>query len=278
MANFTIPGAQALTEDLSFFKGLIVGCGEASALVIAHIIKGTPLSPGQLTNLIQSAANANQLSGAGFGQTAKNVQWDLSQFGIQSTISGFNASAIDASLSQGIPVEVGISNGGVLTGEPLGLRGHFITLVGKNDSGYIVADPNTAQSKSGGFVTDSLQQLQNANPFATVTPSGTGPNDSVAQCEANCGVNLFCKWQCSVGQTPGSPLGGIAGDIAGGIAGGLSTAGNNFLHTLGLSGAGDLFWRTGLIIGAVILFIIGLAAIIFDFLDKSNVEVAGTRV
>ena len=287
MANFIINGAQALTEDLSFFRGLIIGCGEASALVIAHIMKGTPISPGQLTNLINSAANANQLSGAGFGQTAQNVQWDLAQFGIQSKVQSFSSNILDTLLQGGTPVEIGISNGSRLTGEPSGLRGHFVTVVGKNAQGYVVADPNTAASKSGGFVTDTLQQLQNANPFAMIVPSGTGPGTSngisvgnpTLDCLANCPPgDGFCYAQC-LGGAATSAVGSDLGQAIGqGIQTGVSGIGNTILKTLGLSSGSDLLWRGALLIVAILLIVIGVVAIVFDFLDKSNVEVAGTRV
>lgn len=244
--NFLLDGAEAVTEDLSWFRGVIVGCGEASALVIAHLLKGVKLSPQAVTDLINAAANAGQLSGAGYGQTAQNIQWDLAQFGIKSSVHGWTgdttamANMIDAALKKGTPIELGVSNGAALSGEPGGLRGHFITIVGEAAGKFIVADPNTAESKSGKFVYDSWQQILDANPFAAIIPEG------------NSGVD----------RSPADP-----GNQYPGLFGGF-----DLLGALGLKDIKDFGWRAALILLAIILLIIGFIALIVDF--KPNMPTA----
>lgn len=283
----TLPNAQALTEDLSFFKGIIVGCGEASALVMAHILKGTPLSPGELTNLIQSAANANQLSGAGFGQTAANVQWDLSQFGIGSSVVGSSqlssvqqiSDTISKALNTGKPIEIGVNNGSALTGEPGSLRGHYVTIVGNSANGWIVADPNSAASRSGGFVTDTTQQLLNASPFAAIIPTqstGTGVGNQ------NNGGGTNPLDIAGAISNVGTAISNLPNQMAGSIAQSLVSGFGNLImapfKSIGISSIQDLGWRSLFIFLAISLFVIGVIALIFDFLDKSNIEVAGSRV
>ena len=264
--NFLLSGAQAVTEDLSWFKGAIIGCGEASALVIAHLLKGQKIDPQEVTNLIQSAANAGQLSGAGGGQTPGNIQWDLSHYGIQSTIHGWTgdttqmANLIDASLKAGTPVELGVSNGNMLTGEPSGLRGHYITIVGEAAGKFLVADPNTAESKSGKFVSDSWQQILDANPFAVIVPSGTGPVDRSSADPGN--------------QFPGLDLTGWAQAIAEGLATGMTSGiANTFIQPFqkatGIVSLQDLGWRSVLVFVAIILLVIGFIAIVGDFVQKN---------
>lgn len=178
-----LPGAQALSEWSSRVGGFIEGCGEASALVAAHIVNGQPLSTSELTATIQSAVARGATVDRGGAQTAPQVQSDLARLGVQSSVtygaSGLG-SRLDSALARGEPVIIGESNGSALNGETAGLRGHFVTVVGgSSGGGYRVADPNTAVAQSGGLISDSLAQLLRAAPFATITPT-TAPRAPAA--------------------------------------------------------------------------------------------------
>lgn len=62
------------------------------------------------------------------------------------------------------------------------------------------------------------------------------------------------------------------------ISDSIKKAVDGALQNLGISGLSDIGWRAALIIGGFILAIIGVVIFAFDLLDKSNVEVVGTRV
>lgn len=277
--NFILNGAQSVTEDLSFFMGGIVGCGEASALVISHILTGQKIDPTEVTNLIKAAANAGKLNSAGHGQTAQDVQWDLSQFGISSKIVGWNSGdtqsmfqQIDDALSAGLPVEVGVSTGSALSGEQSNLQGHYITLVGLNGGNFVAADPNSAQSKTGGFVNETPAQLKNANPFALIIPTGKGVGTTNTQDTTGGGNPLDIAGAIS----------GLGSALSSGIGAGIGAALKTLImapfNAIGINSVSDLGWRALLIAMAIILFLIGLTALIFDFLKSQDVEVAGTKV
>lgn len=70
----------------------------------------------------------------------------------------------------------------------------------------------------------------------------------------------------------------IASGFASGIFSGLSNLVTAPFKALGITSPQDALWRTSLILTGALLIIIGLVALVLDFLDKSNVEVAGTRV
>lgn len=269
-ASFTISGAKSVTEDLSWFRGAIVGCGEAAALVIAHIINGQPLSPNEVTNLIISAANAGRLNGAGNGQTASDVQWDLAHYGINSAIQYTNqpgapafstmGAKIDAALKAGMPVELGVSSGNQLTGEPSGLRGHFITIVGESQGQFVVADPNTSESKSGGLVLDTWQQLQDANPFALIIPTGKGASIGPV-------TNTNNTSNGGSPSIPGIDLSGITdavNNLGTNIGQGFLGAFTSPFKNVGISSFTDFGWRAILIAFAFILILMGASAIAHD--------------
>lgn len=264
-----LPNAQSLTEDLSRVGGFIAGCGQASALVVAHIINGTPISVDELTQTIKDSINAN-VGATVHGSTAQTSQWILSQHGIQSDVI-YNPSnlqsLINNALSQGKPVELGLNFGGALTGEPSDLYGHYVTVVGENSpTSFLVADPNTAQSKTGNFVTDTLQQLQNANPFAAIIPrTGAGPG---SKSTSNGTIDLNpLDVPAAIAALPQ----GLFDTFKSGILGGIQAQ-------TGLTSLSDFGWRAGLVIIGLILISVAFIFINFDLLDKSNIQVMGTRV
>lgn len=274
--NFRIIGSQSVTEDLSFFKGAIVGCGEAAALVIAHILKGQPINPDEVTSLIKSAAAAGKLNGAGNGQTVSDVQWDLNKFGISSTVRGFNNNfgsspdifgLIDKALQSGTPVEIGINNGSALTGESSSLRGHYITLVGEQNGNFLAADANTQASKGGGFVQESWQQLVDANPFAVFFPS-----DSAGSTTSNADANNkpLLNNPIDIAGAINNLGSNIGSQIASGIGSAISDSLLKPFHNIGITSFADFGWRALFIIVAVIILLIGFAGILQDFSNKNG--------
>lgn len=275
MANsFIVKGAQSLTEDLSFFKGFIIGCGEASAMVVDHIMTGKPISTQQLTQLIQDAANSGHLD-YGMGQTAASVQWDMQHYaGVNSTVDYAVQSSsnikrdIEAALAAGKPAIIGVNQGGQLTGEPASLHGHFITVVGENSLGYIVADPNTLASRTGGFVSDTLDELVKANPFAIITPTGSGPGTNPAGNPGGAGI-----------PNPADAIGALTNalnpaNIGQGIAQGFGSAFANIFEApfkaIGVTNLKDFMTRAFLISIAVIFVIIGLLALFHTQISEFN--------
>lgn len=269
-----LPNAQSLTEDLSRVGGFIAGCGQASALVVAHIVNGTPISVDELTQTIKDSINAN-VGATVHGSTAQTSQWILSQHGIQSSVT-YNPSnlqsLINNALSQNKPVELGVNYGAALTGEPSNLRGHYVTVVGENSpTSFLVADPNTAQSKTGNLVTDTLQQLQSSNPFAAIIPNtGAGPGSTSGGIDLN-PLDVPSNIANSIAGAISALPQGLFDTIKSGIIGGVESQ-------TGLTSLSDLGWRAVLIYVGVFLVSIAMIFIVYDLLDKSNIEIAGSRV
>ena len=246
----TLAGAQSLSEWSSRVAGFIEGCGEASALVAAHIVNGQPISTSELTQTIQSAVANRQTVDAGGAQTAPQVQWDLAQYGVASQVqygaSGLG-SRINAALAGGHPVVLGVSNGSALAGEPASLRGHFVTIVGTGPGGYQVADPNTQAAVSGRLVQDTLAQLLAAQPFATITPTGAG-----------------------AGSVTGTPSGTTLASTSGTSSGNVLNP-SDWVSAI-QSGFTDAFQRVGLIAFGAAIVLVGLIVLFFS---EEGSEAAG---
>lgn len=280
-----IDNAQALSEWFSRVDGLIIGCGEASALVVRHIIRGEKISTDELTQVIKDAIASGQTVGYNHAQTAENVQWDLAQGGVSSHViySPGNKlqSIIDDALSKNEPVIIGTNYGAALADETSGLRGHFITIVGKDNSGgYITADPNTQAAVKGGFTNNSIQRLLNSNPFALIIPnqggSGSGNTDPCGPMPLPTDSAALAQWfACKAANGSLPNPGNIFNDIGSGITSGLTNAGKGFLSALGLTNAKDLLWRTLLILLAIVLLLIGILAVSKDVIasDSDNTKV-----
>lgn len=265
-----ISGAQALSEDFTRFRGFIIGCGEASALVVDHIVKGTPLSYQMLSQLINDASNSGHLD-YGLGQTAGAVQWDLQHVaGEGSSVTygpGRNlANIISNALKANKPVLLGVNNGAMLSGETPNVRGHYVAVVGvNNDGSYIVADPNTSASASGGFVNDTLQQLQNANPFAAIIPNDAakgGTGNPISNVPILGGITDIPSGLAAIADSL-SPA-----NIAQGIGQGISTTFGNLIKApfagIGINNLSDFMWRSALITLGLILLIAGLIALFHE--------------
>lgn len=281
----TLNNATALSEWFSRVNGLIIGCGEASALVVRHIVKGEAISTDELTQTIKSAINAGQTVGFNNAQTAANVQWDLAQGGVKShavySPGDSLQNILDTALAKNEPVIIGTNYGAALSNETSGLRGHFITIVGKNSSGYVTADPNTPQATKGEFTLNTINQLKNSSPFAAIisdtAASGAGtsnPSDCGAMPLPSDPIN-FSKWvACMIANNKIPNPVNIPGDIGSGIATGVTTASqnimSNFFKGLNVSGGRDLLWRIALVVLALILLIIGIIALSKDVIASDS--------
>lgn len=266
-----VNGAQAITEDFSRVGGFIAGCGQASAYVIAHIIKGEPLSTSELTQIIQDSINAGK---AGVhGSTPAGSLYVLNKFGIQAQESHVAPSQLGSFLTneinKGIPIEIGVNQGHFLSNEQSGLHGHYVTIVGVDTSGnFITADPNAPQAKSGGFTTNTLSQILSADPFAEITPmTGVGVNaNGITGTPQNVTIPNPLDIASAIQQLPQNLVKAITSPIT------------NLWSQLGITGINDVGWRTALIIGGFIIAVLGIIIFAYDLLDKSNIEVAGSRI
>lgn len=219
--DYIIPGAQAVTETLSRVGGVINGCGQAALAVMQGIATGQPPSVAQVTALIMQGAQAGYT-----GTTGVSTPSGLAALGAASgtplTVgSGQSAlGTINANLARGYPTEVGVANARVFGGSDVNVRGHYITIVGRAASGnYIVADPNQPAALSGQFVQYSPAQITQAHPFGTLTPISINPPGNTALGSA-------------------APLGGL-------------------FSAFGVSPQ-DFAWRSGLIVGGMILIVLGM--------------------
>jgi hypothetical protein len=235
-----IPGAQAATELLSPVGGFIAGCGQASLLVIAHLVNGTPISASEVTTVIRDStthgasatgvstpsqlmATANDL-----GTPLQSVQWQT-------------ALAQDAGVT---PIELGVGNARAFGGADRNIAGHYVTVVGRTAQGnYIVSDPNTQASLNGGFVAYTPGQIAAAQPFWAAIPQASS--------------------------TIGGAFGGlneaaIAGGISSGLQNAASVAGHGLLGGVGVKSLPDLLWRIGLVLVGVLVVLLAVAALSFD--------------
>jgi len=238
--DYIIQGAQSVTER---GIGFVNSCGEAALAVIQGIANGSPPTIAQVINLVKQGT---QFGTAASGTSTPN---ELAQLGAATgtplTIGPGGQGAlttINANLARGVPTELNIQNARAFGGSDSGVSGHYITIVGKAASGnFIVADPNQTASLSGGFVQYSPQQILNAQPYATLTPT-------------NGASAAF-----------GNPFSGLSGSAFGGLFAAFGTD------------ATDFAWRAGLILGGGVLMILGLM-VFFSHQEGSVIDVVTSSV
>lgn len=174
MALIAVPGATAVSESFSRVNGFIQGCGEAGVLIMSHLIKGTPVSPGQLTSLIQQSVNSGHSVSQGGATTLPQLQWLAQAQGIPTAQLDWQTAL--RTYTGRLPIEIGVSNASALGGNNVGVSGHYIDVLGFDTSSgnYLVADPNQAAAKSGQLVEYSPQQIANAAPFGAIVPQISG--------------------------------------------------------------------------------------------------------
>lgn len=234
MADYIIPGAQAVTETLSRVGGVVAGCGEAALAVIQGVATGKPPSVAQVTSLIQQGA-AGGFTGATGVATPSGLAQLAAASGTPVTIgSGQNVlSTVNSNLGQGLPTEIGVANAHVFGGSDANVAGHYITVVGKASNGnFIVADPNQPAALSGQFVQYSPSQITAANPFGTLTSTGAG--------------------------AVGNAAGGVSGAVSSGVTDALNSLFGTVKSSLGLTSLPDLGWRLGLVVGGMVLIVVGM--------------------
>lgn len=173
MAAVSLDNVQVISESLAPVNGAIAGCGQAAVLMMNHIVSGQRVDANELVNLIKfSIATGHSVDTRGATRPS-DLQWLAEQSGVKTKLGGGASwrSTVDTALPQGKPVVLGVANARAFGGADSNVRGHYVTIVGSTtDNRYIVADPNQQAAKTGGTVIYSASQIQDARPFATLTP------------------------------------------------------------------------------------------------------------
>lgn len=247
-----IPGAQAATELLSPIGGFIAGCGQASLLVIAHLVNGTPISASEVTTVIRdSTTHGASASGV---STPKQLMATANDLGTPlQSVQWQTALTQDAGT---IPVELGVNNARAFGGADSNVAGHYITVVGRTAQGnYIVSDPNTQASIAGGFVAYTPGQIAASQPFWAGVPQASTLLGGV-----------------------GGALGeqALASGIASGISGAASTVGSGLLGGVHVSSLPDLLWRVGLVLAGVVVILLAILALSFGDAQAGATEIVNS--
>lgn len=229
--DYIIPGAQAISQ---WGIGFVNACGEAALSVVQAIQNGAAPTLAGLVNLVkQGPSFGTAVSGT---STPSELTALASANGVPlARGSGAGALAtINANLAQGTPTILEVQHAQAFGGSDRNVSGHYVTVVGQAANGnYIVADSNQSAATSGGFVQYTAQQITNAQPFATLTPTKS-PN-------------------------PGTALGGFtSAAISQGLQGAFGGIGASLSKSLGVTGINDFVWRSVLIIGGLALIVLGL--------------------
>lgn len=208
-AGISFLGVEVISESTARVNGFVNGCGQAAVLMMAHLQNGQPVNANSLLNLIKfSIATGNATtSGRHIGSTnAADVQWLAEQEGVKTKLGSGSSwqGTVDAALASGrIPV-MGVGNAKAFGGSDANVAGHWVTFVGKTGDGrYVVADPNQQAAKSGGTVVYTADQINQAKPFATLTPVSAAQYTSGAS-EASMTSDNSGKPQYSVSLYPGN--------------------------------------------------------------------------
>lgn len=250
--------APGTTNALSEFFGFVGDCGQAAAQILVSAYNQVLPNPQNLNAQVNDMISRGLATSQGITST-QALQKEL---GIQ----GYNASIIDnwrMALSQVTqrPVELLLSNAQALPGDQ-GVLGHFVSAVGYSPSTgkFIVSDPNSVDAKQGKFSLFSAQQLAAAMPVNALVITnkiGAGP--------ADVGPPNIQATQAKQAQQQGdTPLfSGVGAYTQDAISGALGQGFNDFLTQMfGVSNAKDAGIRVLLIIGALILLMFGILALI----------------
>lgn len=186
MAGTILPGATALSEWSTVLNGAIGTCVEASETVMLGILKAVPVSP-QLDQRLTADLQARHQAGASGATNYEAASQQLTRLGVPNQVLAIGQGAQSSQQLIGVlaqaagrtPVLVGLPHASALqdavTGNyyDAGVNGHGITVVGKDATGFIVADPNTPQATKGGFVHYTPRSLLNAGVDSLVIPTQT---------------------------------------------------------------------------------------------------------
>lgn len=196
---------------------VIKWCVEASETVVGATY-------GKLSDSYQSGLalvrdqQAHGEAGPGGASNWANASAQLSRLGIPNTAYGPGAAAgplprnwpalVSAAVAQGTPVLVGIPHAynlqDVQTGAhyDAGVFGHAVTIVGLDQLGFLVADPNAPQAQKGQYVHYTAANFAAAGIDSIVVPNsppgGNGLGTVLGAAAGGVGPALF------------GPLGGIA--------------------------------------------------------------------
>lgn len=170
MGQVLVPGATAVSEAFSRVNGFIQGCGQAGVLIMAHIMRGTPVSTQQLTEVIRHSVAEGQTVSPGGATTLNQLQAIAQDQGVPTRrVDWRQALGHFAGI---LPVEVGVSNATALGGNDVGVAGHYIDILGYDPHAgtFLAADPNQHAAQSGQLVAYTPRQLVDAAPFGAVVP------------------------------------------------------------------------------------------------------------
>lgn len=275
MTIYAVPGSTAVTEGLSRVNGFIQGCGQAGVLVMSHILRGTPVSPGQLTGLIEQSVRSGHAVSSGGATTLSQLQWLAATQGVPTQVMDWRQSLRFTGL---LPVELGVSNASALGGNDVGVRGHYIDILGFNSQHgtFLAADPNQPAARQGMLVEYTPQQLRAADPFGALVPDLSallGQLTTQAQTAHQAPANQLLAWGGGPGAVSASPTAANIGPttaslplpVMPGLAPAVTQTGSAVASTLNigqrvqqvLAALEGAAVRAGLIsIGVLLLFIV----------------------
>lgn len=130
-----------------------------------------------------------------------------------------------------------------------------------------------------------FQALASGNISVLQNGTGAGPDPcSVNPLSMECILSKIAPATANAANTvqqatdiPGA-IAALPGNITNSISTAIGNAIKNEESVLGITGPADIGWRILLIIIGFVLMLAAILFIGFDLLDKSNIEVAGTRV
>lgn len=167
-----VPNAVAITEWYSKIDGTIEACGQASAAMALHSLKGTPATASFVTALAQETVSGGQVTDAPHASTSPaNLKWLLGKHGVTATIHTGDWETALRAFAGVKPLLIGVAHAEAFGGHDAHVDGHWVCVFGYSASGgYAVGDPNTPEATSGALVTYTLAQFQAARPFAALVP------------------------------------------------------------------------------------------------------------
>lgn len=175
MGATMIEAAASVTEWYSRVDGSIESCGEASVVMAAHVLKGTPATAAEVTAASNELVANRQTTDYPHASTSpSNLIWLFRhRYGVAATDhSGDWLSAVRTYVGS-VPVVLGVGNATVFGGPDANVHGHYICIFGRSSNGeYVVGDPNTSASTRGEMVTYSESLLTAARPFGAIVPAG----------------------------------------------------------------------------------------------------------
>lgn len=163
------------------FQGRNGDCTEYAFMVgDAALDPAEPCDANELNRLTTLSINGGNASGSG-AMTAANLAWLCAQDG-HAYLQGTNwASLLAQHIPAGHPVILQVANGSQLPGNEGGVNGHAVVALDYDAAAQtiVIANGDSVNGRAGKLDTISMQDVQNAQPFAATvllpnSGSGTG--------------------------------------------------------------------------------------------------------